>query len=421
MLFSRAASVTLERRANAGQQWGNTDPPPPGYAGGGSPTGIAVTESTALQIGAVYGSVALIADACATLPLEQFSSSNPATKKLLPAGPLLTDPYSEISVEDWIVQYVTSMALRGNFFGRIVERDAELYPLQIQPVHPDDMIVRRRYADKRIEYRIRGKVVPTDDIFHLRWISTAGSVVGINPIENLRIMLGLARAEEMYGSAYFGNSALPGGVIEVEDDLDADETLAMAREWKNAHGGLNRQHLPAILTGGATFRPISITPQDSQFLESRAMSQANISGLIYRIPPHMIGQTDKTTSWGTGIDIQEMGFVTNTLRPYLWRLEKALTRIGRQDGRVVKFNLSERLRGDILKRYQAAGIGLAGGFLCPDDVRGSEDMPPLPDGLGQTYMVPINSQTIKQAVQETMTPATPPPSGDTGGGGKANG
>jgi HK97 family phage portal protein len=159
--------------------------------------------------------------------------------------------------------------------------------------------------------------------------------------------------------------------------------------------------MPAVLTGGAAFKPISITPEDSQFLESRQYDASVICGQIFRVPPHMIGIVDRTTSWGVGIEQQELGFVRNTLMGYLARGERALTAI-HPPGQFVKFDLSERLRGDRLQRFQAHSLGIAGGFMVPDEARALEDMPPLPGGVGQTALAPINSTSLKALVDQSV-------------------
>lgn len=393
MSLIRRAIAAPERRA-AGE-WGDSTPPPPG--GMGTPSGVVITEATALQSLAVYGSVGVISDAVATLPIQLFSSLDPAKRRELAPSPLITRPYAEISRIDWFVQAVMSLALRGNFFGHIIERDENLYAAQIKPIHPDRASVVRR-SDGTLEYRFNGRRVPIDDVFHVRYLSVAGALCGLNPIEYLRVTLGLDRAADLYGASWFGNSAFPAGVLTTEEDLDDEETLALVRSWIAAHGGLGKANLPAVLTGGVKFDAISINPRDSQFLESREFSQSAISGMIFRVPPHMLGLVDKTTSWGTGIAQQEQGFVTNTLGGYISRLEEALTTV-HPPRQYVKFNVDGRLRGDKLQRYQAYALGTAGGWLCADDVLAAEDMPPIPDGKGQNYMVPINSELLEQALQ----------------------
>jgi HK97 family phage portal protein len=424
----RRAAVALERRgADPRLPWGDSTPPTNG-ALGGAVEGTTVNEKAALQVAAVYGSLGVICDSMAMLRLELFNSLDPAQRRRLPPSQLLTQPYVEISRMDWIVQYTMSVGLRGNFYGHVIERDPELYPTQIKPIHPDNARVQRvPYGrDKgKLEYRFDGQVVPTDDVFHVRYLSVPGAIVGLNPIEYLRHTLGLARAQDLYGAAYFQNSANPGGQIVVPDDLDPEETLGLAKAWLAAHQGIGQSNIPAVLTGGAEFKPISITPEDSQFLESRQFSQSQISGMIFRVPPHMIGIVDRSTSWGTGIEQQERGYVTNTLSGYYGRLEEALTAV-HPPNRFVRANLSERLRGDTLQRYQAHSLGIAAGFLCQDDARAAEGMAPLPDGLGETYLMPINAEPLKQAVQDSIgaSQQSPPPGGgneEPQGGGKANG
>ncbi len=413
MLF-RAAATALERRS---AEWGNTDPPPPGAAGGVPAAGTLVSEGTSMQIAAVYGSVSFIANQVATLPLELFSSPDPSKRRLLEPGPLLTEPFAEIDLMDWLVQFALSLALRGNFYGHIIERDAQLYATQIRPVHPDRATVRRVSVrgQQRLEYRFDGKLVPLDDVVHRRYLTTPGSVVGLNPIAYMRHLFGLARAQELYGGKFYENSAAPGGYISVEDELDDEDVVRLAKAWMNIHQGLGGAHMPGVLTGGAKFEPITIKPEDAQFIESRGFTEEQIVGRIFHIPLHFLGMQSRSTSWGTGIAEQSQGWVTNTLVSYLGRGERMFTALQPQDGRYVKFRLKERLRGDLLKRYQAYGLGIAGGFLCPDDAREDDDRAPLPEDLGKTFLVPINSQTIKQAVAETIDPSATRPPADQGG------
>ncbi len=405
---------SMERRgADPRMPWGNSTPPSNGMLGG-PVAGTAVNEKTALQVTAVYGSVGVLCDGMSTLPLTLLSDLSPAKRKKLAPSKLITQPFCEISLIDWLTQFVMSLALRGNFYGQIVERDRNRYPTQIKPIHPDDARVTRLH-DGTIEYRYYGQRVNIDDVFHVRYLSTAGSLVGLNPIEYLRNAIGLARAADLYGGSFFQNSAMPSGVIEVADELDEDETLSLGRAWMQMHQGIGQANLPAVLTGGATFKPISITPEDSQFLASRQFSAGEISGMIFRVPPHMIGIVDRTTSWGTGIEQQESGFIRNTLIAYISRFESAITDL-HAPGQYVRFNLSGRLRSDKLIRYQTYALGIMSGLLCSDDCRAEEDLPPLPDGLGQTFLAPINSTTLANAIATTTQNNRPPAPNDAGQG-----
>jgi len=412
--FIRRA-VALERRgADPHAPWGDSTPPPPSSLGG-NVAGTNVTEATALQIAAVYGSVSVISDAVSSLPIDLMTSPHRRSGTLLTPSPLVTQPYEEISVVDWWVQFVMSLALRGNFYGQIISRDADLYPTQIKPIHPDNARV-RRLPGGTIEYRFNGEAVPLRNVFHVRLLSVAESLVGLNPIEYLRNVLGGTRAADLYGNAFFQNSARADIAIEVEDDLEPDEVLALAKQWAQGHQGIGQSHLPAVLTGGAKIsQPITINPQDAQFLETRQFSASTISGQIFRVPPHMIGIVDRTTSWGTGIEQQELGFVRNTLIGYLTRGEQAMTAL-HPPGQFVKFDLTDRLRGDRLSRFTGHNLARLGGWMNADEIRATEDMPPLPGGQGQEYLVPINSELLTAAIEaakQLQQQQQPPAQGGT--------
>ena len=342
----------------------------------GSPAaGVSVTESTALQLAAVWGSVGLLADAVSTLPLHQYRGKGLKAKQINPS-PLIVQPYSELSLQDWLIEGMLSLGLRGNFYGHVISRDDLLFPTQIAPVHPDQVSVLRNKRTGDIEYRFANDLIPTDDVFHVRWMSIPGSVTGLSPIEACKNTFGSARASDLYGNSFFANSALPSGTIEVDGDLDEDEALKLARAWNQAHQGINAAHLPAVLTGGARFNALSITPDDAQFLQTKQYTAGEISGLIYRIPPHMLGIVDRTTSWGTGIEQQELGFVRNTLGAWLKKWQAAFNRCV-PEGQHVKFDLRDRLRGDTLQRMQAYQIERMIGLRSVNEMRPEEGWEPL--------------------------------------------
>lgn len=402
MSLSRALANVNERRgADPTQPWGDSTPPPPGLAGG-RVAGVNVTEGSAIGLAAVYACVGILADAVATLPLRQYRGAK-NDKTEIDLAPVLEQPHSEMTQLDWLTQGVVSIALRGNMWGQTISRDRLLYPTQIQLWHPDQVSARKGTGGQT-EIRYGGKLVPPDDVFHIKGLQLPGSIVGINPIEALRVTLGLARAADLYGASYFQNSANPGGVISVPGQLDPDETEAMAQSWKSAHQGVDAAWLPAVLTEGATWTQIAIKPDDAQFIQSRQMSRAEVA-TIFRIPPHMMGDVDRTSSWGAGIEQQELGFVRITLLGWLRRFELALSDL-LPAGEYVKFDLSERLRGDTLQRSQGYVLARNGGWLNVDEIRAKEDMPPLPDGAGEDYLKPLNMGILGQP-----DPMKPPSSG----------
>lgn len=397
---------TIERRGPTGP-WGDTTPPPPGGGGLFGPT----NEQTALQILTVLACVGVLADAVATLPLYAYQRGPGSRRPVDPPPPLIAQPFVEITLQDWLTQLMVSLALRGNGYGLVIQRDDMGFPVQVAPVHPDAVGVKRDQRSGHRVYRVNGEVKDTADVLHVPAIMLPGALVGLNPIECARITFGLARASEAFAASFFGNSANPSGVIQVPGSLNPTETFEMAKAWIAAHQGSQNANLPAVLTGGAEFKPISITPDDAQFIETRNLSRLEIA-MMFRVPPHMLGDVDRTTSWGAGIEQQEIGFVTNTLRPWLNRIESHLSTL-LPGNMFCKFNLSGRLRGDTLQRFQAHTLARFGGWENVDEIREKEDMAPLPDGLGEQYLQPLN-----YAPAGAAPPGQAPPGGpaaDSGG------
>jgi len=397
--------LSLTRRLFGGQPerrvaaWGDSSIPPPGSAGsmGG--------DSSAMQIISVYACVSLIADAVSTLPLYAYQRVGGNRRPVDPAPALIAQPFAEITRQDWLTQVMTSLLLRGNSYSQVAERDRLGYPTQLVPLHPDQVSVRRSPAGQR-EYRVNGTPTPSGEIVHIPGIMLPGALVGVNPIEMARTSLSLAKQAEAYGEAFFRNSAQASVVIEVPGSLDEDETLEMARAWSAAHQGVGLSHLPAVVTGGAKVTQISINPDDAQFLETRNLSRLEIA-MLFRVPPHKLGDTDRTTSWGTGIEQQEIAWVTDTLRSWLSRIEGAITPLLPEDI-FARFNLAGRLRGDTLQRFQAYTMARMGGWSNIDEIREKEDEPPLPDGMGQDYLQPLNYAPIGQAPADTGNTGEPP-------------
>ncbi len=374
-----------------------TAPPPPGSVGG-AVGGLHVTTESATQVAAVYGCVSLLADSVASLPLRALSKpATVNTAKELALPPLLKRPYELLSLTDWIVCAIWSLALRGNFIGHITERDSLGYPAQIAPIPPDVVNV-RPLTDGTFEWRFAGHLVNKDDVFHIRYQSMPGMILGINPIQMMRYSFGLAHATDVWASEYYGNAANPQGVIESPDPYDETEVKAWAAGWQAAHGGVKKSNYPAILTGGAKFNPIDVSPADQQLLETRKFSQEEISGIVFRIPPHMLGLNERSTSFGRGIEQQERGFVSNTLAGYLCRLERALTEC--LPGQYANFDIRHRIRGDSLQRAEVSYKMILAGAWTANDAREIFDMPPLPNGEGDVIHSPTNSELLEQQLEE---------------------
>lgn len=384
---------------------------------GGNAGGIQVTETSAKAVAAAYGCVSLLADSVSSLPTQLRDGPEIRASKTLPPSRLLTQPYAEISRRDWWVQFIWGLALRGNFFGQIIERDQFDDPVQIKPVHNDEVQVRRG-SDGSPEYWFMNQPVPIRDVVHVRYQSSPGSLMGMSPIQVCALTFGIALAQDRYAESFHLNSADPRGVIEVPGQLDRIETRRMYRGWQAAHQGVNLANLPAVLTEGATFKPITMSPQDSQMIEALQFSEERICGRIFRIPPHMVGIVEKESSFGKGLEVQARNYYWNTLVGYLTSGQECMSSQHKR-GVFMHFDTTDRERGTTLEKAQAAALLMNSGASTVDDVRPWFDWPDLADGNGKLSFLPINTQLLEAAVlalQQAKEAPAPLPAAEPGGG-----
>ena len=398
----------LERRgADPTLPWGSSFIPTNGMIGF-TAAGVPMNDDQALSIATVYTCVSILADAISTLPLLCYRRTKDRSKKLVDPAPLLiSNPWPEGTLQDWLTQGVVSMALRGNFYGLIVDRDERGFATTVMPIHPDRVLARRDMVSGKRIYRIDGQAVSTGDMIHIPMLLVPGSFIGLNPVEYMRTGWALAAATEKYGGQFFANSAMPSGVIEYPGDLEPGETLEFARDWNQGHQGLGQAQKTGVLTGGATFRQLSLAPDDAQFLQTRSFQKSEIAS-FFRVPEHMLGMQDRTSSWGSGIEQMDIGFVLNTLMPWLGRFEAYLSNL-LPKALVAKFDLTSRMRGDSGQRAQYYTMMINAGLMNADEAREFEDLPPLPNGEGQIFYRPSNFTTT------TMMKDSPPDPGSSGG------
>ena len=217
-------------------------------------------------------------------------------------------------------------------------------------------------------------------MFHVVGLGFDG-LIGHSPIAMAKNAIGLSLAAEEYGSSFFSNSGTPSGVLEHPGVLKEPEKVRDA--WNDAYGGSGNAHKVAVLEEGMKFSAISINPQDAQFLETRKF-QVNEICRIFRVPPHMIADLEKSSF--NNIEQQSLDFVTNTIRPWLVRIEQSifqqLLTEKEQESLFVKFNVDGLLRGDFQSRMNGYAVGIQNGFMSPNDVRELEDLNRIPAELG---------------------------------------
>lgn len=396
--MSGILSGLFEKRASTGTTFHVSQTPPAyveTFAGYETPSGVSVHPDTALEISAVYACVRVLAETVASLPLILYRRRDDGGKDRATEHPLYR------LLHDIPNPHMTSFQLREALMGHIltwgnayaeIEFDRAGRVVGLWPLRPDRMAVRLENGELIYEYRTSDGPVTLPDyrVLHIPGLGFDG-IVGYSPIRMMRQALGLTVATERFGSLLFKNAAQPKVVLKHPGELSEKAYKRLRESWESRHGGLENAHRTAILEEGVDITTIGIPPDDAQFLETRRF-QLNEIARIYRVPPHMIQDLERATF--SNIEQESINFVVHTVRPWLVRWEQAMNKqllLERErESLFVEFLVDGLLRGDIMSRYQAYAIGRQNGWLSADDIRRLENMNPLPDGLGETYLVPLN-------------------------------
>ncbi|URM86455.1 portal protein [Mycobacterium phage Hilltopfarm] len=379
--------------------------------------------SNAMQLAAFYACVTLLADIIAELPLRAYVKGTNGGRKPVESQLLDEDsPYPETTWFEWLWMLMESACITGNAFFYVTQRDGtpsvkheEGLPTALMPVHPSVLSVEMPKDKAGVRWpepvwRVDGTRVNYDDLVHVKRYPIAGAALSMSPVQKASRSLGLGIAAERYGFNYFRDSANPSSVLETDQTLDDNAVKGVMARWIATHGGRRR---PAVLSGGFKWRPIAIAPNEAQFLETRQFQRSEIA-MWFRVPPHMIGDTTKTTSWGTGIEQQSIGFVKFTLGPWLKCIEDVMTAC-LPKGQFAKFNVDALLRGDAKSRWEAYRIGRDAGVYSVNEIREKEDMEGVgPEGdirLQPMNFVPLgtNPADLKDAPTDSDdTPSSEP-------------
>ena len=367
--------------------------------------GKIVSKEQALRVIAVYACTGIIADSIASLPIDVVEKDDEQRTRIDP--PLWLDdefwPNPETDLYSFVFRFVVSVLLGGTSFGLITARDRFGFATEVWNLAAPN---RSQRTNRRLEYvwpdgTTLSPHTPRDPDGELIVIKgyDRGGDFGLDPIMDVaKQAVGLGLATEEYGGRFFGQGQQPSGVIETRGTTDETKLKLMADSWKRSHSGLKKAHMPAVLAN-ARWRQTSLANDSAQFIDTRRF-QINEIARLFRVPPHLISDVDRSTSWGTGIEEQNLQFVERTLLPWLTRLEQRFSALLPR-GQVVKFNTAAIERGSLKSRYDAYAIGRQWGFLSTNDVRALEDLAPIPEG--DLYLSPLNmvSADSTQAQGET--------------------
>jgi len=334
--------------------------------------GVSVTEQTSMQLLTVYGSVRLISDSIATLPLDVYRRTGDDAKIEVAKPKWLQQPTTNLDFTAWVSQVLSSLLLHGNAYV-VVQRNEVGAIVELIPLDPSKVRVTRDRG--RLAYMVNGQRVDAE-MLHLKGLMLPGSDVGLSPVEYARQSIGLGLAAVKFGTGYFEGEGNMPGVIEMPGSAQSETLKAIADQWRRRRreGG---RGLPGVLQEGAVWKPTGVTNEQAQFLATRKFTSAEIAGQMFMIDPTELGIGIEGSSLTyANLEQRNTRFVRVTLLPWIVRLEKALSDLLAQP-RYVKFNLGALLRGDLQTRYAAYAVGIGAGFLEPNEARDWEDLPPM--------------------------------------------
>ena len=366
-----------------------------------------ITPEMAITSSGVIAIMTLLSQDTASMPLILYARKgrNKFRATDHPYYRLMHDqPNPEMSAMTFRELIVSHLLAWGNFYAQIIFDKAGT-AIELWPLRPDRMMVQRIEGKKVFVYRTYDNKLRTftsDEILHVPGWGFDG-LVGYSRIAIARNAIGLAISTEKYGSKFFANDARPGVVYQHPSAL-SDTAYKHLTQSFDSNKGADNAWLPKILEEGMTIKEIGIPNDDAQYLQTRSFQLAEINRILGPVPPHMIGDVEKSTSWGTGIDSQEQGYVNHTLRPLAVRIEQPLNSqlllpSDREQGYFFEHLFDGLLRGDIATRYSAYVQGINNGFMTRNEARERENLNPR---IGLDEMVqPLNVTTVGS------TPTTP--------------
>ena len=397
--FGQARDKPVDKAADAGYS----------FLFGRTTSGKPVNERTAMQTTAVYACVRILAEAIASLPLHVYEYQDDGGKKLVHDHPLYyllhDEPNPEMTSFVFRETLMSHLLIWGNAYAQII-RDGAGRVLGLYPLLPDKMEVQRddrgniyyvysRNSDENPTFKEYGNIkLKAEDVLHIPGLGFDG-LIGYSPIAMAKNAVGMTLACEEYGASFFANGANPGGVLEHPGVLK--DPSKVRESWNSVYRGVSNAHKIAVLEEGMKYQQIGIPPEEAQFLETRKF-QINEIARLYRIPPHMVGDLDKSSF--SNIEQQSLEFVKYTLDPWVIRWEQSLQRSlllpGEKGKYFIKLNVDGLLRGDYQSRMNGYAVGRQNGWFSANDIREMENMNPIPDEEGGNLYL-INGAMTKLA------------------------
>jgi len=378
---------------------------------GGTSSGKAVNERTAMQTTAVYACVRILAESVAGLPVHIYQYKDDGGQEKVTGHPLYyllhDEPNPEMTSFVFRETLMSHLLLWGNAYAQII-RDGRGRVLALYPLLPNRMDVdraangeifytyRRDSGESRINPESGTVTLRRDEVLHIPGLGFDG-LVGYSPIAMAKNAIGMALATEEYGATFFANGANPGGVLEHPGVVKDPQRVKDS--WNTAYQGSKNAHRVAVLEEGMKYHQVGIAPEEAQFLETRKF-QLNEIARIFHVPPHMIGDLEKSSF--NNIEQQSLEFVKYSLNPWVVRWEQSLQQSlilpSEKSALYIKLNVDGLLRGDYSKRMTGYATARQNGWMSANDIRELENMNRIPAGEGgDLYLVNGNMTKLADA------------------------
>jgi HK97 family phage portal protein len=384
-----SGAVGSELAELLGEGWGRTA------------SGVPVNSISAMQQATVMACVAILSEDVAKLPLQVWRRTDDGGRRPVPEHflhRLLRSPNPWQTRFEFVEMMMSALVLRGNGYAPIV-RNARGVPQALVPVHPDRValyeapdgqvfyLVTRTGLHETAVLQSLPLMIHSEDMLHLKWLSSWNSLLGVSRISLMRESIGLAMGQEMHAARLAGNGARPGGVLQTDAKL-APEVVQRLREEANKHAGPRWSGGTMVLEQGLKWQPLGMTMVDAEFLASRGFQQRQIlQG--FRMPPHKLGIEGETS--GPSMVQQDQVYLNDVLSAYCERIVLRMEKTFEiEDGDLfLEFDYEHFLKADIQTRYTVYRLGIMSGVLKPNEARGAEGLP-KDDAAGDKLLQPAN-------------------------------
>ena len=350
----------------------------------------------ALTLTAVWCAIRLLAESVSSLPISVYTKQKNGDKledaknpiyKLIKFKPNYYQ--NKITFFEFIM---LSICTNGNAYVKIIRNNSGR-PVQLICVDPDDVKV--VIKDYELYYQINEEgIYDSSDILHFKTLTDNG-IEGISPIDQCAKALNWSSSLEDFGSTFFSNGAKPSSILQTDRALSDTALQRLKTSFNNNYGKLSNSNSTIVLEEGLTFKPISISPEQAQFLSSRQFSIEEVAR-IFNVPPHLLKDLSKSSF--NNIEMQSQEFVTYTLMPYITRIEQEMNsklfRTNELGKTFVEFNVNGLLRGDVKSRTDAYKTAITNGYMSINEVRQKENMNSI-DG-GDKHFMQMNMTTIEK-------------------------